>query len=65
MNKHTWKIVYRMMRINIRESLKAWNDSIIYGKGFTKPDPDEPGCIKHIPAMDVLPEEIKAMMVQL
>ena len=51
MNRETWKIYYRQVRIWKREQDKAIMDAMIYGTGFVRVDSE--GFVNH-----VLPETI-------
>jgi hypothetical protein len=53
MNKATWKVHYRLLRIARREALKAAVDAISFGAGFTMITAD--GEIRHIPYAEVSP----------
>lgn len=51
MNKQTWKIYYRLLRIINRESNKAMLDMMIYGTGYVKIDDNG---IRHIPIQNII-----------
>lgn len=49
MNRHTWRIFHRMLRIIQRESRKASTDMLIYGTGVVHIGAKIPDGIRHIP----------------
>ena len=65
MTRAEWKAWYRRMRINRREHGKALLDLMLYGTAYLVPDPKEPSCIQHVPALDVLPDHVKAELIDL
>jgi hypothetical protein len=58
MPRHTtreaWKHCYRLYRIALRESLKAYTDVLVFGSGAVGFYSD--GLPKHIPITDILTE---------
>lgn len=51
LNRKAWRAYYRQTRINNRESMKAFADTMLYGSGFTRVT--ESG-IEHIPFRDAI-----------
>ena len=61
MNKATWKVYYRALRVCRRETGKAYLDALMYGVGYVKVIPGADP--EHVPARTMIPDDLRAMVV--
>lgn len=49
MNRATWKLWYRQLRIIRRENTKAFMDAVVYGTGIVEIGENVPDLIRQVP----------------
>lgn len=54
MNRAQWKVYWRQLRIIRRESWKAFEDQMLFGRSILEIGPEVPDLIRHVPLNMVL-----------
>jgi hypothetical protein len=54
MNRATWKMLWRQIRITKREVLKATMDTMVFGTGFCRIGDNVSDLIEHVPVHQII-----------